>query len=224
MGDNNLEERCWVQCDRCQQWRNLPGCTTEEYERVQALKLWTCNMNIWDPMRAACSQPEEVVVDAAAALQTAVVTRTTESRNLLPNNAQPSGRQVIGSRGKRNNDGGRGVSGIPREKQKANQKALDREREAVEKRGGKLLGTSIRHQGVQSKDKIDNGNCRSNNNSVKPVLRNDAELMVLEDGQEGEAPAAVEAKEGVAVTEQDDEDRPTCHRGRVSRLAQQTQM
>lgn len=55
------EERSWVQCDTCQQWRNLPGCTKKEYERVQAMKRWTCSMNIWDPLRASCAQPEEGV-------------------------------------------------------------------------------------------------------------------------------------------------------------------
>lgn len=63
--EETSEERSWVQCDRCQQWRNLPGCTKQEYEEVQAMKRWICSMNRWDPLRANCAQPEEVILDTA---------------------------------------------------------------------------------------------------------------------------------------------------------------
>jgi hypothetical protein len=45
---------CWVQCDRCELWRNLPGCTKKEYEEIQRSRLWTCDMNRWDASQALC--------------------------------------------------------------------------------------------------------------------------------------------------------------------------
>ncbi|KAF8822836.1 CW-type Zinc Finger protein [Cardiosporidium cionae] len=71
-GENSLNESLsthigpnnrWVQCDKCDKWRRLPGCTDEEYEAIEADDRWECSMNKWDLVRASCSSPEEDEID-----------------------------------------------------------------------------------------------------------------------------------------------------------------
>lgn len=84
-------QQCWVQCDRCQEWRNLPGCTIEEYEAVQALKSWTCDMNRWDLAQASCSQPKNEYHNAAYGISGLDVPRTQRRVSSSPRSstAQP---------------------------------------------------------------------------------------------------------------------------------------
>jgi hypothetical protein len=50
----------WAQCDICQKWRSLPGCTEMDYiELHQSDAPWRCSFNRWDVLRADCSAPEE---------------------------------------------------------------------------------------------------------------------------------------------------------------------
>ena len=50
----------WAQCDFCQKWRCLPGCSEKEYmELHQSNAPWHCSYNHWDISRADCSAPEE---------------------------------------------------------------------------------------------------------------------------------------------------------------------
>ncbi|KEP63190.1 UNVERIFIED_CONTAM: CW-type Zinc Finger protein [Hammondia hammondi] len=49
----------WVQCDKCDKWRRLPGCTDTEYAALMANPRWQCNKNRWDQARASCAAPEE---------------------------------------------------------------------------------------------------------------------------------------------------------------------
>ncbi|CBZ50001.1 cw-type zinc finger domain-containing protein,related [Neospora caninum Liverpool] len=49
----------WVQCDKCDKWRRLPGCTDTEYAALMANPRWQCNKNRWDQARASCTAPEE---------------------------------------------------------------------------------------------------------------------------------------------------------------------
>jgi len=45
----------WVQCERCQKWRVVPPSHGAE----SLPDHWYCEMNIWDPISARCSAPEE---------------------------------------------------------------------------------------------------------------------------------------------------------------------
>mmetsp|Transcript_5400 Transcript_5400/g.6918 ORF Transcript_5400/g.6918 Transcript_5400/m.6918 type:complete len:890 (-) Transcript_5400:291-2960(-) len=45
----------WVQCDRCQKWRRLPGVL----DTKNLPEKWFCEMNVWDNSRRTCEAPEE---------------------------------------------------------------------------------------------------------------------------------------------------------------------
>ena len=45
----------WVQCDRCKTWRILP----EEASKPSLDSVWSCKMNIYDPIRNTCDAPEQ---------------------------------------------------------------------------------------------------------------------------------------------------------------------
>lgn len=56
----------WVQCELCQKWRILYGCSAEEYESLNASEEpWTCAQNKWDPARSSCDAPEETTQPAS---------------------------------------------------------------------------------------------------------------------------------------------------------------
>jgi hypothetical protein len=48
-------ERVWVQCNTCDKWRSLPGTVNPD----TLPDIWTCDLNHYDPDRAACDAPEE---------------------------------------------------------------------------------------------------------------------------------------------------------------------
>eukprot|EP01071_Lankesteria_metandrocarpae_P001736 Lankesteria_metandrocarpae@DN1834_c0_g1_i1.p1 len=54
----------WVQCDCCEKWRRLPGCTEEEYQKLSKRSRWECKQNRWDKGRAVCEATEERFSDA----------------------------------------------------------------------------------------------------------------------------------------------------------------
>ena len=45
----------WVKCDRCKKWRILP----EEASKPSLDSVWSCKMNIYDPIRNTCDAPEQ---------------------------------------------------------------------------------------------------------------------------------------------------------------------
>lgn len=50
-----LGEKNWVQCNRCEKWRSLPlGIDPSSLPEV-----WTCDLNRYDPDRMYCDAPEE---------------------------------------------------------------------------------------------------------------------------------------------------------------------
>ena len=45
----------WAQCSKCEKWRTLPPDVKTE----TLPDMWTCEMNIWDPVRSSCKVEEE---------------------------------------------------------------------------------------------------------------------------------------------------------------------
>lgn len=107
-----LGESKWVQCDECQQWRSLPGCTPEEYQQVQSLDRWFCTMNVWDKEKACCEFPEEIEEEIqqqqhhASAGGVATMTEGVHARP-TPLKKQAAGRAAGGSKGHHHGGGGR---------------------------------------------------------------------------------------------------------------------
>ncbi|KAJ8604689.1 hypothetical protein CTAYLR_006545 [Chrysophaeum taylorii] len=66
----------WVQCDRCQKWRRLPGVVDAE----QLPEKWFCVMNRWDAARRSCDAPEEVEEEEPAPRPKTVKARTTAAK------------------------------------------------------------------------------------------------------------------------------------------------
>lgn len=66
----------WAQCENCNKWRSLPGCSVEAYQTVQQAAVWVCSMNRWDPLRASCSAPEQANLDSSSNVQHVTVSRT----------------------------------------------------------------------------------------------------------------------------------------------------
>lgn len=106
------DQRCWVQCDQCQRWRNLPGCTKEEYQEVQAMKRWICSMNRWDALRASCEQPEEEVCDTFATTTTTMTITADKKGNILSQQQQmPASIKLAGDTILKSGKEGNGDSG-----------------------------------------------------------------------------------------------------------------
>lgn len=49
------DNKVWVQCNRCDKWRSLP--MTVDPKTLP--EVWTCELNIYDPVRMNCDAPEE---------------------------------------------------------------------------------------------------------------------------------------------------------------------
>jgi len=45
----------WAQCNKCEKWRTLPPTIKPE----TLPDMWTCEMNVWDPVRSSCDIEEE---------------------------------------------------------------------------------------------------------------------------------------------------------------------
>ena len=50
-----VTEAPWVACDLCTKWRKLPI----DVDKDTLPEQWYCTMNIWDPLRNTCDEPEE---------------------------------------------------------------------------------------------------------------------------------------------------------------------
>ena len=60
-GKGKVEEDPWVQCDRCHQWRHLPGSV----DLKDLPESWFCELNTFDQKRNNCAAPEQTLKEVA---------------------------------------------------------------------------------------------------------------------------------------------------------------
>lgn len=53
--DKKEDDRVWVQCNNCDKWRALPSTVDAD----SLPDIWSCELNIYDPLRNSCDAPEE---------------------------------------------------------------------------------------------------------------------------------------------------------------------
>uniref|UniRef100_A0A7S2WT05 CW-type domain-containing protein n=1 Tax=Mucochytrium quahogii TaxID=96639 RepID=A0A7S2WT05_9STRA len=67
----------WVQCERCQKWRDLPTSTSNDLPQH-----WFCSMNTWEPFYATCEAPQKDTNEAEEGGQTLQEAKTSKTRKL----------------------------------------------------------------------------------------------------------------------------------------------